>query len=50
MVKECLVTVMAFVVMTAGERRTQRQCGEVDGVTVGAVAPFVPSSDLESVY
>lgn len=44
MAKECLVSVLAFVC------RTQRQSGEVDGVAVGAVAPFVPSSDLESVY
>lgn len=28
---------------------TQRQCGEVDGAAVGAVTPFISSSDLEGV-
>lgn len=36
--------------VTVKEHRTQRQRGEVDGAAVGAVAPFISSSDLEGVY
>lgn len=35
--------------MVLMKRRTQRQRGEVDGAAEGAVATFIPSSDLEGV-
>lgn len=38
-----------FIGFTIKECSTQRQRGEVDGVAVGPVAPFISSSDLEGV-
>lgn len=46
----CTLTAVDFSGITVNECRTQRQRGEVDGVAVGAVAPFISSSDLEGVY
>lgn len=41
---------MDFSGISVNERRTQRQRSEVNGVAVGAVAPFISSSDLEGIY
>lgn len=38
-----------FAAAVTTDLRTQRQCGEVDGVAVGAVASLVSGSDLEGV-
>ncbi len=47
-----MISVQALLIYSAftiNECCTQRQCGEVDGVAVGAVASFISSSDLKGV-